>query len=83
MKKLQALYNNNAKKIMEQATQERSAIENLIFFINLAIVITDTKPIPEEPKTFTEAWNYPNESSCMKWWEAIKKKFANMNKQQV
>ena len=28
MKKLQALYNDNANKIVEQATQEKNAIEN-------------------------------------------------------
>ena len=55
MKKLQALYNDDANKIVEQATQEKSAIENLNFLINLAMVTTDTKPVPEEPKTFTKA----------------------------
>ena len=62
MKKLQALYNDNTSKIFEQATQEKNAIENLNFLIDLAMVTIDMKPIPEEPKTFTDAWNHPNVS---------------------
>ena len=81
--KLQVLYNDDANEIVEQVTQERSAIKNLKFLINLAMVTTDTKPNPEEPKTFTEAWNHPKANSCAKWQEVIKKEFANMNKQQV
>ena len=52
---------------MKQATQEKNAIENLHFLIDLAMVTTDTKPLPKEPKTFTEAWNHPNANSCTKW----------------
>ena len=37
MKKLQALYNNDANKIIKQATKEKSTIKNLNFFIDLAI----------------------------------------------
>ena len=83
MKKLQALYNCNANKIIKQAINETGPIENLNFLINLAMVTTDTKPVPEEPKTFTKAWNHPNVNSCTKWQEVIKKEFAEMNKQQV
>ena len=83
MKKLQALYNDDANKIFEQAMQEKSAIENLNFLIDLVMVTTDTKPVPEELKTFTKAWNHPNASSCMKWQEAIKQEFDDMNEQQV
>ena len=36
----------------------------------------DTKPVSEEPKTFTKAWNHPKANSSMKWQEAIKKEFA-------
>ena len=68
-------YNDDANKIIEQ--------ENLNFLIYLAIVTNDTKPIPEEPKTFNKAWDHPNKNSCKKWWEAIGKVFTNMNKQQV
>ena len=73
MKKLQASYNNDANKIIKQATWEKSAIENLNFLIDLDMVTTDTKPIPEEPKTFTKAWNHPNANSQAKWQESIKK----------
>ena len=75
MKRLQALYNDNANKIVKQ--------KKLYFLINFAMVTTDTKPVPEETKTFTKAWNHPNATSHAKWWEAMKKEFADMNKQQV
>ena len=83
MKKLQASYNDNANKIVKQAMNENRAIKNLNFLINLSLVTTNTKPVPEEPKTFTKAWNHPNPNSCAKWQEADKKEFTNMNKQQV
>ena len=82
MKKLQASYNDNANKIIEQATK-KGAIKELNFLINLSMVNTDTKLVPEEPKTFAKAWNHPNANSHATWQEAIKKEFANMNKQQV
>ena len=56
MKKLQALYNDNANKIVKQATNVKSAIKNLNFLIDLSMVTTDTKCVPEEPKSFTQAW---------------------------
>ena len=80
MKKLQALYNEDANKIIKKATQDK-AIENLNFLINLAMVITDTMPASEEPMTFAKAWNHPNANSCAKWQESIHKEFADMNKQ--
>ena len=83
MKKLQALYNVNVNKIVKQGTKEKSAIENLNFLIDLAMVTTDTKPVTEEPKTFVKAWNHPNANSHAKWREVIKKEFADMIKQQV
>ena len=61
MKKLQASYNYNANKIVKQA-----AIKKLKFLINLAIVTKDTKPVSEEPKTFSKAWNHPNAGSHKK-----------------
>ena len=57
--------------------------QKLNFLINLVMVTNDTKPIPEEPKTFNKAWDHPNENSCKKWWEAIHKELADKNKQQV
>ena len=52
MKNLQALYDDNAKKIFNQAKQEKSVIKNLNLLINLAMVISNTKPVPDEPKSF-------------------------------
>ena len=63
IKKCQASSNDDANKIVEQATQEKSAIEHLNFLINLAMVTNDTKPVPEEPKTFNKAWDHPNANS--------------------
>ena len=83
MKKLQASYNKDANKIIKQATKEKSATKNLNILINLAMVTSDTKPVPEEPMTFNEAWDHPNTNSCVKQWEVIYKEFANINKQQV
>ena len=62
---------------------EKIAIKNLNFLINLSMVTTNNKPVLEEPKTFIEAWDHPNPNSCPKWPEAIKKEFANMSKQQL
>ena len=81
MKKFQASYNDDANKIIEQATKEKSAIKNLNFLIDLVLVNTDTKPVPKKPKTFTKARNHPNANSHMKWQEAIKKEFTAMNRQ--
>ena len=66
MKKLQALYNDNANKIIKQVTKEKGAIENLNFLINLAMITTDTKPVSEEPKNLVKAWNHPNSNPCAK-----------------
>ena len=47
------------------------------------MVTNDTKPVDEEPNTFTKACDHPNANSWAKWWEVICKEFTNMNKQQV
>ena len=41
---------------------QKSAIKNLNFLLDLAMVSNDTKPVPEEPKTFNEGWNQPNKN---------------------
>ena len=64
MTKLQALCNDDANKIIEQATQEKNAIQNVNVLIDLAMVTNDTKPTPEESQTFNKAWNYPRKDSC-------------------
>ena len=69
MKKLQALYNEDANKIIEEATQDKKSIENLNFLIDLAMLTSDTKPAPEEPMTFVKTWNHPMQTlaqSCIK-----------------
>ena len=55
MRKLQASYNEDANKIIKEATQDKNAIKNLNFLIDLTMVTSDTKPIPEEPMTFAKA----------------------------
>ena len=62
MKKLQALYNDNANKIIKDATQVKVS-ENLNFFIYLAMVTTKTMPVSEEPASFNEAGNHPGTTS--------------------
>ena len=64
--KLQALYSNNANKILEQTKQEKSAIKKLNFLIDLAMVSNYIKPILDEPQMFNKAWNHPNEESHRK-----------------
>ena len=46
--------------------QEKNAIENLNFLINLAMVSNDTKQTLEEPQMLNEAWNHPNKDSSKK-----------------
>ena len=58
-KTLQASYNNGANEIVELAPK-KSDIKNLNVLINLAMVTSDTKPVPKEPKTFNNAWDHPN-----------------------
>ena len=82
MKKRQALYNDDANKIIKEAKQVKVA-QNLNFLIDLAIATNNTMPVPEETASFNKAWNHPNATSQEKWQEDICKEFADMNKQQV
>ena len=75
------MYNDDANKIIKQAMNKKSAIKNSNFLINSSMVMTKTKCAPEEPNTFTKAWNHSNPNSCAKWQQAIKKEFAAMSKQ--
>ena len=77
------MYSDDANKIVEQATQERNALKNFNFIINLVMVTNDTKPAPGELQTFNETWNHPNNDSHKKWQEVIHKEFTDMSKQQV
>ena len=56
MKNLQASYDLDANKIVEQSTQERRAKESLKF---LAMVAEGTKSTENKPQTFKKAWNHP------------------------
>ena len=58
IKNLQASFNENANKIMQQAGHEKAAKKNLIFFIHLAtigIVAKDKITTKEEPHVFDKA----------------------------
>ena len=64
---LQVLHNDIVNKIVEQATQEKSAKVDLIFLIDLTMVAEDTKSMEDEPQTFYKAWSHPNHESQRKW----------------
>ena len=66
LQKKQALYNEDANKVIKEATQDKT-VKNLNFLIDLAMVTTDIIPVPEEPMTFAKALNNPNANSCAKW----------------
>ena len=72
MKKLHALYNEDANKIIKEATQDK-AIKNLNFLINLAMVALYAKPVPEEPMTFAKTWNHPNANSMQNGKKQLKR----------
>ena len=63
MKKFQALYNEDANKIVKQVS--------FIDFTTIVMVAEDTKSIEDEPKTFKEALNHAKLESLRKWKEAI------------
>ena len=55
MKKLQALYNKDANKIVKKAAQDKSEKQNLNFLFDLAtsaMEAEDAKPTKDKPKTF-------------------------------
>ena len=63
MKNLQAPYNEDVNKIVEQAAQEKTTKEHLNFLIDLAIitmVVEDTMLMEDESQTFNKAWNHPS-----------------------
>ena len=82
MKKLQASYNHDANKIIEESTDVKTS-KNLNFLIDLAMITTESVSVPEEPTSFNEAWNHADVTCREKWREAIRKEFTDMNKQQV
>ena len=60
---MQASYNKDSKKILEQIRQERATRENLNFLIK----VEDTKPTEEEPQTLNKVWNYHDHKLQRKW----------------
>ena len=82
MKKLQALCNEDANKIIKETTQYKNANEKLNFFINLDLVTSDTKSVPEEPTIFAKAWNHPQQILTKNGKKPLVKSLL-MNKQQV
>ena len=74
MKKLHALYNNYANNIVKEAAQE-----NFRFFIDLAMIVGDSRPTEDEPQIFNEAWDHLNLESRRKLQEAIQKELRDMN----
>ena len=63
LKNIQALYNEDVNKIIEQVAQEENSKENLNVSINLAtiaMVAKDTESTKDEPQTFNEACNHAN-----------------------
>ena len=58
MKKMQ-----DANKIVKQATQEKSAIKNLNFLIDLAMVSSNTKLSLDGPQMSNKDWKYPNKKN--------------------
>ena len=83
IKKLQTSYNDNADTIVKQAVQEKSAIKNSNFLIDVAMVSYDTKQTLKESQMFNKAWNHPKKDSLRKWQDTIHKELADMIKQQV
>ena len=60
--------------------------ENLYFLIDIAtivIVAEDKKTLKEEPKSFNEVWYHPDKEPQKEWYEATRKEFEDMIKQQV
>ena len=68
---------------LSKKLEKKGAIKKFKFLTDLAIVINNTMPVPEEPKTFNQAWDHPKKNSCKKWPEVIRKEFVDMNKQKV
>ena len=63
MKKLQALYNDDANKIVKQAMREKSTIKNSNSLMTLFMVTNNTKPLPHEPQAFNKTWDHSNKDS--------------------
>ena len=45
--------------------------------------LVEPEDVPEEPKTFKEAWDHPDKKERELWREAIKKEFGDMSNRKV
>ena len=72
MKKMQASYNDDAKKIVLQAAKEKSAVKNLNFLIDLVMATNYTKPVPEQPKPSMKLGTMPMKTLT----KSVKKQIA-------
>ncbi len=79
MQNLEASFKPDALKMVAEA---KGGNELLPISESSAIALSVCMELAE-PRTFQEAWNHPDPERCMKWREAIRKEFADMNKQQV
>ena len=74
---LQALYNEDASKIVEHMNQEKVG-KSLNFFIDVAAIILvakATNSTEDELQMFNKAWNHFDTKSWRKWKKAIEKEF--------
>ena len=92
MKKLDCDFNEIAQKIVEEAkakvdqahkagifeTVANKTLNFLIDIVDLALS-AEILPTQDEPKTFQQAWNNPDPVIRVKWREAIRKEFHDMN----
>ena len=92
MKKLDCDFYEIAPKIVKEAKAkldqaheagnfETVANETLNFLIDIVDLALSAEILPtqDEPKTFQQAWNNPDPLKRVKWREAIRKKFHDMN----
>ena len=77
MRMLESSFNPEASKIVEEFKQGRDI---LLDQVNIALLSAN---IVREPTTFDEAWNCANQADQIKWREAIKKEFNDMNDKKV
>ena len=77
MRMLESSFNPEASKIVEEFKQGRDI---LLDQVNIALLSAN---IIKEPTTFDEAWNCANQADQIKWREAIKKEFNDMNDKKV
>ena len=62
MKKLQASYNNDSYKVVQEVAKEKNTSKNLTFLIDLAIATSSTMLTKDEPQMFHKAWSIPTKN---------------------